>query len=242
MRDEGYGVPNHGDFQNHRDLSPCNLHFHHLKILAMYDVNHNGIPFTRTLNDSDLQGFLTHDELQTLLAQNGCVGIRVYNAVASRNDASRRVIAVGVRENGSEFENLYQLSGSFTPGSMPTGGRAANGRQEAVDLTGRNVSTSLHFAAFFSKKVVNDLLANNNGQAVDGVGFFVVDLGGGIFSHVGTAYVNALQAANSSIQSDMPCPGKCAKLVNPNTTDFANAATVSSTTTGSDAGIYLQRW
>ncbi|MCB0518453.1 MAG: hypothetical protein H6577_00800 [Lewinellaceae bacterium] len=208
----------------------------------MYDENHNGIPFTGTLNDNDLQGFLTCNELQTLLAPAGCVGIRVYNAVAGTNDSSRRVIAVGIRENGSEFENLYQLSGSFTPGSIPTGGRQANDRQEAVDLTGRNVSPSLHFAAFFSKKMVNGLLAGNNGQAVDGIGFFVVNLGGGIFSHVGMAYVNARQAANSSIQSDMPCPDHCARLVDPTATDTATADTFKSDNTGNDAGIYLQRW
>lgn len=215
----------------------------------MYDQGHNGIQLdagdSATLrNDELLQGFLSKNDLQTLLGQTNCVGVRIYNTDAVTPAVGSRIIAVGVRENGSELNGTndrgYVQSRLFDP-TPP----AANGnpvpRSNAVTLVS---SLSEKFSSFFSRTMLQALLAGN----AAGVGFHktTVRLDSREFStHAGAPYEvsgGQLQiAASPYLKSDQPCPGICAQLTSPPATDFATAPTTV-VESSSDSNLYLLPW
>jgi hypothetical protein len=225
----------------------------------IYDENHNGTQLTSAeagmmVTDDVFQGFFTKSDLQELLNQTDCVGIRVYNAVGGGADLSRRVIGVGVRPNGTEKDARagvgYILSQAFT-GAMPANGTNI-GRDDARTLAELVESTftagdprqSVHFASFFSKSTINGLLANQGTNVVAGVGFFIAPFFGGFHTHVGVPFTNSAGLQRSqmgNILSTKPCPGSCAVLAPGETEASATAATVE-VAFSTDPTIYLIRW
>ncbi len=228
-----------------------------IQFTMLYDENHNGIQLTSTevgekVNDSVLQGFFTSSDLQELLNQSDCVGIRVYNAVGGSADLSRRVLGVGVRPNGTEKDSRggvgYILSHPFA-GKMPANGDNI-GRDDARALAELVESTfpaddprqSVHFASFFSKSTIKGLLANQGAHVVAGVGLFITPFFGGFHTHIAAPYTDGLQRLPSgNILSTKPCPGSCADLA-PGETEVTATATTIETMFSSDPPIYLIRW
>jgi hypothetical protein len=230
-----------------------------IQLTMIYDENHNGIQLTSAevgtmVTDPVFQGFFTKSDLEELLNQTDCVGIRVYNAVGSSTDLSRRGIGVGVRPNGTEKDARagvgYILSQAFT-GAMPANGENI-GRDDARTLAELVESTftagdprpSVHFASFFSKSTFNGLLANRGTDVVAGVGFFIAPFFGGFHTHIAVPYTGsaALQRLQSgNILSTKPCPGSCADLAPGETEATAEAATVE-VAFASASGPYVIRW
>ncbi len=225
----------------------------------IYDENHNGIQLTSAevgtmVTDAVFQGFFTKSDLEELLNQADCVGIRVYNAAGSSTDLSRRVLGVGVRPNGTEKDARggigYILSQAFS-GAMPANGDNI-GRDDARTLAELVESTfptndprqSVHFASFFSKSTINGLLANQGTNVVAGVGFFIAPFFGGFHTHIGVPFTNSAglqRSQTGNILSTKPCPGSCADLAPGETEATAEAATIE-VAFASASGPYIKRW
>ncbi len=206
----------------------------------------------------EMDGFMTKSDLQTLLNQQNCVGIRIYNAIESEADTRKRVMAVGIRGNGTEKDGRggvgYLMSQPFSA-TNPTNGVTLDGREEATDKV--NLGTDLQvfrkYSSVFSAAAIHLLLADKDGQEVIGIGFFNNDFMFeeelGVFrSHIGVSMVgssNVQRVAGdipfSHIQSEKPCPGFCATLAHGVTEVSATAETENTIDTDS-AGIYVVKW
>ncbi len=225
----------------------------------IYNPLHPGKVFTTTAESDTLnlnsvfQGFLSKADINLLLAQSNCVGLRVYNAVASSADLSRRVMAVGIRENGTEKD------GRGGVGYILSGNLISNGPPESISILNRDTATnhvvlaettfgsSAEFSTFFSKAMLQNLMANKDNIEVAGVGFFANQFGE-FRSFTGASFVLLPSPGRlennpplSHIQSDLPCPGFCAVAAE------GDPVTDSDDPTGTAAfmetsGIYLVRW
>ena len=224
----------------------------------IFNSNHPGKVFsdaeagTLTLN-SVFQGFLSKVDLNRLLNQSNCVGIRVYNSVSGSNLSPRSVLAVGIRENGTEKDGRggvgYILSGSINTNEQPTSTTILDRdiARNTVLMAEEKFGASVSFSSFFSRTMLENLLADRGTTEIAGVGFFANQFGN-FLSFTGASFLlspspgrlenNPLQ---SHIQSDLPCPGFCAVSA------LGDPVTDSNDPTGTalfmeTPGIYLVRW
>ncbi len=207
--------------------------------------------------ESNLQGVMSAEDLRLLIGQADCVGIRVYNAIESQTDLRKRVLVVGIRENGSEKDGRgsvgYLLSPPIDPMNMARATETSTrvSATDKVDL-GIQFGGASPFTSFFSNDAITKLLENKNNQTVVGVGFYTstvdIDLGHPFDTHIGVSMVGtsniqpvADNPAFSHIKSNKPCPGVCVSILDPNDTSISDAPTQRTEYTDSST-VYLVRW
>lgn len=204
--------------------------------MILYDINHEGVtPSAMELNnisldDNMLRGYLPKMDLEMLINQEDCVGVRLYKAInLSTNESS--LVALGVKTDG--FELTARANEFKQSKAARTSTNFMNiSELDADDLTSRTAATNaigiLDFTAFFSKTMIDQLLADDN---TIGVRFYEINLSviednklpdhisiikNGLKSLMGVAVsLNNGNLENQAINraSDLPCPGHCLSFV-----------------------------
>jgi hypothetical protein len=207
--------------------------------MRIYDANHPGKQII-DVQEEEFHGFLRKDDVERLLLPEDCVGIRVYNA-GGLDAGEGRLIAAAVAEDGAELGGEEDLAYvlSSTDGTPALALNRSDARSAVISLwvslsSSPEAQKSINFSSFFSKKMLEQLLTDQNSQAVDGIGFFKAPLrfkkmgqteisdlrthlGVAMFVHPDRNGAERFEASSEPengmspghIISDQPCPGHC---------------------------------
>lgn len=197
------------------------------------------------------QGALLSSDLEELLDQEGCVGIRVYNVLRVDKE-KRRIIAVGISSEGDE---LNQPTGSLQyimAGKSRLGGAAskmldraeAKAQVESGEFV-PELGPNIFFASVFSRSMLETLLTPGDCDAVQ---FYLVDQVNGMPGPTTHCAVSTKTNAQGSLIPDnavymlstRPCPGFCLNAdIELESTEFPKGV---ASTPGSDTTKYLVAW
>ncbi len=203
--------------------------------MKIFDAKHLGKPIAeeakqRSLRDeTQFMGFFSKAALEEMLRPAACVGIRFYNAGGLAPEECK-LIGVGVADDGSE---LNQTRGR---GYFLSAARAARGSDKKItkaqaralmlqlvrDRT-PEAKRPIRFTSYFSRTMMEQLLAPKGGVSVGGIRLYSLTLEGTIFrTHVGVSSDGSTALRGSSptdmpshIVSDQPCPGGVCAVVAP---------------------------
>lgn len=184
---------------------------------------------------TEAEGFLPFPNLELLLNQAGCVGIRIYKL--GSGFFSSKITCVGVKANGFDLSELYFNAHRHfgTLGDLSQEVEKVN----ANTLSGR-VDTENPLTAFFSKADMENMLTNTDatGVAFYQIGLMNVD-DAQLEEHIRVDKANlstyfalpdkaipapfpgeeklqgpltADEILNKGLVSDLPCPGHCTNL------------------------------
>ncbi len=175
-------------------------------------------------DENQLQGFFNAADLNRLLAQENCVGIRLYN-VREKEKEDRRLIAVGITSEGDEInqpltDQKYILSEKAGSNGQSVQKMTRSEAKATVEASEKSnlLNPAIFFASYFSQTMIQTLLNPlKNGPEIAGIRFYIVtrafEIAGGV-THCGAATVvneGVLSVPNRArhIVSDQPCPGFC---------------------------------
>ena len=211
--------------------------------MIIYNAAHPGIKLDNQvlrllkLDSETTKGYLSRNDLERLLSQSDCVGLRIYNTCfldTSTNPNTEHtdtgIVAVGVKLNGFELDGLYMRS--HRPDSNLHNGAGIQTDKNGADSVVNGVlgEPIEFYASFMSATMLNTLLADTN---FDGLTFYAfqmkdpnqqqgnlpIDIK--LSTHVaipskpnsdGTLDFSEPDPTVNNVYSDQPCPGHCVEL------------------------------
>ena len=190
-----------------------------------YSGTERGIPLDTQIRiqsakgNRTFQGYISFDDLATLLSSSNCVGVRFYN---SQDDNGKpRIIAVGVEAEGGEIamvdgESGYFLSGDFENNDTVSSRIADRSDAKNLVIALSAVNADSRFSSYLSKAVIENLIGNQTND-VQGILLFMIPLFAGSnspFTHLAQPVAVNNGAASVFVQkavvSALPCPPNCA--------------------------------
>lgn len=141
--------------------------------------------------------FFTRDLVSTILAQQGCSGIRMYPAISNNTQV---VIIIGIDGNGNEITSKYQM---FTGVRENSATYSSIGKSQAKQACDAYFSQNESFTSEIGKSELEAMLSGNSlGITIkpSGRNNFMVD-----------AYTQGSEGlvAMGSAKSGAPCPSAC---------------------------------
>lgn len=199
--------------------------------MKIFNENHPGEPILMQAEQNRIcQGFFLRSKLERLIQQSGCVGIRFYNAGGFDGDPLF-MIAVGVTKTGSELNEPGSVNYQISDPQVVPVPENGFGRELASHLVSTAIQDretleakrEVRFTSYFSKTMINQLLAPKSDQPIDGIAFFVVPLEfpglEDARTHLGVSAIleesepvvprRLNEDPPNRIVSDLPCPGHC---------------------------------
>ena len=155
----------------------------------IYRESSNGLILNMTqiqglgLSVNDIGGFFLKEDLEVLLGEPDCVGIRIYNSGEPVFDMdgfvigeNPRLVAVAVKSDGFEinFGDVFYVSHNIISGPPLTTRITPVDHDAARIIVNHDDVTAAQFMSFFSKKDLEDDLFNG---APDGITFYLASLG-----------------------------------------------------------------
>lgn len=218
--------------------------------MILYETSHKGITLTQAqinaipLTIAQIRGFFLKSDLEKILVESECVGIRFYNITPSIG--SSRIIAAPAKSNGFEFENCYLESRDIFGSSLNIPANKLINKVEARNMADANPPET-QFMSFFSRdELENNLLAGShdgiclyqtnldiveendlsqNGQ------FHLIDIKKATETHIAfpsrllNGALQLLTSTDKNLLSIHPCPGHCLKKIETKRGRFPNPGT-----------------
>lgn len=158
------------------------------------------LSFTTSISaqSSNIQtSFFTKDLVNTILAQPGCAGLRMYPAV---NNNSNVVLIIGIDGGGNEISSNYQM---FTGLRDNNATYSSVGKSQAKTYCDTYFSNNESFSSDISKSTISALLSGSS------LGISIQASGGNNF--MVSSYIRGSEGLTPSggAKPGDPCPNAC---------------------------------